>query len=332
LEGVVDVSRSDDVATSRCPEVEAWAEQRRRMEFGPHWIGPDGPRSKWRTKAFSMALGVFARSVRFAGLYGRGRRNALRPELVAFDLPFHSLPASFDGYRILHISDTHLDALPKLGAVAAELLAGVEVDLIALTGDVMAAHDAKPTSAVEPLERLLCNVVVRDCRLAVLGNHDAVPVAEALREIGFQVLINQSLSLERNDERIVLTGLDDVHCFYTEAAHAALFKGDAADFRIALVHSPEMADHAATAGVSLYLCGHTHGGQICLPNGRWLLTRLTRCRHAARGLWWEGPMTGYTSRGLGVSAPTLRFNCPGEMTLITLRRVVGCCEASPGHR
>jgi predicted MPP superfamily phosphohydrolase len=266
-------------------------------------------------------LGIFARGARFAGLYGRGRLNALRPELAAFDLPFPSLPASFDGYRILHISDPHLDALPELGAVAAELLAGVEVDLIALTGDIMAAHDAKPAAAVGPLEPLLRTVAVRDRRLAVLGNHDAGSVADALGEIGFEVLINRSLSLERNDEHIAVTGLDDVHCFYTEAAHAALFEDVAADFRIALVHSPEMADHAATAGVSLYLCGHTHGGQICLPNGRWLLTRLTRCRQAARGLWREGPMTGYTSRGLGVSAPPFRFNCPGEMTLITLRRL-----------
>jgi predicted MPP superfamily phosphohydrolase len=217
--------------------------------------------------------------------------------------------------------------LPELGAVAAELLAGVVVDLIALTGDVMAAHDAKPAAATGPLARLLSNVVVHDRRLAVLGNHDAVAVADALRELGFEVLINQSRLLERNGEHVVVTGLDDVHCFYTEAAHAALLEAVGSDFRIALVHSPEMADHAASAGVSLYLCGHTHGGQICLPNGRWLLTRLTRCRHAGRGLWREGPMTGYTSRGLGVSEPTLRFNCPGEMTLLTLRR-----SSSPPRR
>ena len=94
----------------------------------------------------------------------------------------------------------------------------------------------------------------------------------------------------------------------------------AGDFRIALIHSPEMADHAAAAGVSLYLCGHTHGGQVCLPGGRPILTRLTRCRHAAVGHWREGAMRGYTSHGLGTSWPPLRFNSRGEMTVITLRR------------
>jgi uncharacterized protein len=321
LDGVRGARPFDEDAITRCLEVEAWAERRRRIELGRHWIGPGGSRSKRRTKAFAIAVDLFARSMLLAGLYERGRRNALRPELVKLDLHFPSLPASFDGYRILHISDTHFDALPELSAVAAALLAGLEIDLLALTGDVMAAHDANPALAVRPLEQLLGKVVVRDSRLAVLGNHDAVPVADALKQIGFKVLINESISLERNGDHILVTGLDDVHCFYTEAAHAALFAKNATDFRIALVHSAEMADHAAIAGISLYLCGHTHGGQICLPNGRWLLTRLTRCRHAARGLWQEGYMTGYTSRGLGVSAPTLRFYCPGEMTLITLRRV-----------
>jgi predicted MPP superfamily phosphohydrolase len=81
-----------------------------------------------------------------------------------------------------------------------------------------------------------------------------------------------------------------------------------------------MADHAAAAGYALYLCGHTHGGQICLPGGRIVFSQLVRCRHAASGLWHEGNMVGYTTTGLGVSPPTVRFNVRGEAALITLRR------------
>ncbi|HVH82520.1 MAG TPA: hypothetical protein VM782_24205, partial [Stellaceae bacterium] len=55
------------------------------------------------------------------------------------------------------------------------------------------------------------------------------------------------------------------------------------------------------------------------PGGRVLISRLTRCRHAASGLWRHGRTVGYTSRGLGSSEPTLRFNCSGEITVITLR-------------
>jgi hypothetical protein len=119
------------------------------------------------------------------------------------------------------------------------------------------------------------------------------------QELGFDVLLNESAVLTRGAEHITVTGLDDVHRFFTPDALDALFRsGDG--FRIALVHSAEVADHASTARYALYLCGHTHGGQICLPGGRPIITHLLRCRHASVGLWREGTMVGYTSRGLGV--------------------------------
>ena len=174
----------------------------------------------------------------------------------------------------------------------------------------------------------LQDVRVRGPRLAVLGNHDPVEMATLLEEKGFDVLVNRSRVLERSGERLRVTGLDDVHNFYTDAARAALEDHDGEDHdgenhdgecRIALVHSAEMADFADQAGYALYLSGHTHGGQICLPGGRPVITQLTRCRHAAAGLWRQGRMAGYTSAGLGVSDPPVRFNCRGEVTIITLR-------------
>jgi hypothetical protein len=131
-------------------------------------------------------------------------------------------------------------------------------------------------------------------------------------------LINRSVTLTRKDQRIVVTGLDDVHRFFTPDALRALETTEG--FRIALVHSAEVADYAAATGYALYLSGHTHGGQICLPRGRPIVTRLRRCRHARTGTWSEGKMIGYTSCGLGVGDVPLRFNCRGEVTVITLRR------------
>jgi uncharacterized protein len=296
----------------------SWAADRHAIERGSHWISPAGPRPRWRGELFGVAVRVFGLGMRAVGLYERGRRNALAAQFVKLDLAFAGLPAAFDGYRILHLTDTHLDALPELAAVASNMITGVEVDLLALTGDILANPKAPPKSAIAPLADMLAGLVVRDRRLAVLGNHDPAIVVESLEDIGFEVLLNQSITLARKGQRIVVTGLDDVHCFYTEAARLALFEAHD-DFRIALVHSPEIADHAAEAGIALYLCGHTHGGQICSPGGQALLTRLTRCRHAASGLWQEGSMAGYTSHGLGTSWPPLRYNCPGELTLITLR-------------
>ena len=76
-----------------------------------------------------------------------------------------NLPPSFDGYRILHLSDTHLDCLPELATVAAALLAGIEVDLLALTGDIHGDHRAPVSASIGPLAEAIKGVRVKDRRL-----------------------------------------------------------------------------------------------------------------------------------------------------------------------
>lgn len=297
----------------------AWRSQRLSIEHSRYWFSPAGRRSRWRKWLFSGLLVMLGQCLRLTPLDGRGRRNALDLSLVELDLTFPDLPRPFDGYRILHVSDTHLDVFPELANAARTLLEGLEVDMLAVTGDVHGNHRAPIARSVGLLAEALGGVRVRGPRLAVLGNHDPAEMVEMLVETDFDVLINRSLVLHRDGESLRITGLDDVHSFYTEAARAAL-DDHAGEFRIALVHSAEVADYADEAGYALYLCGHTHGGQICLPGGRPVITQLKRCRHAARGLWRQGSLIGYTSCGLGVSGPPVRFNSRGEVALITLRR------------
>ena len=296
-----------------------WIEQRRAMERSRYWIGRTGRRSRWRKVPFQLLVTLLGGAMRWTPIYARGRGNALDLRRIEFDLVFSQLPESFNGYRILHVSDPHLDHLPELAVAARTLLDDLQVDMLALTGDIH-GHPRTPIErSVGLLSEALAGVTVRGPRLAVLGNHDPAEMAEALGGTGFQVLVNRSLVLTRAGERLRVTGLDDVHSFYTEAARTALHDHDD-EFRVALVHSAEVADDADEAGYSLYLCGHTHGGQICLPGGRPLVTHLSRCRHAARGLWRQGRMTGYTSCGVGVSDLPVRFNTRGELAVITLRR------------
>jgi predicted MPP superfamily phosphohydrolase len=298
---------------------EQWAARRQAILAGRHWSSPNGLRPRWHHGAFSLVLEILGRGLQLTPWYARGVRNALDLELTRLELKVTGLPAVFDGYRILHVSDSHLDVLPSVADAAARLLDGLEVDLLAVTGDVHGRKRHPLSRSVEPLKRALAGVIVRDRRLAVLGNHDPVEMIEALGALGIETLVNRTTALSRGGEVLHVTGLDDVHNFYSPAARTALDqKVDGC--RIALVHSAEMADHAAAAGCALYLCGHTHAGQVCLPGGRIVFTQLVRCRHAASGLWREGAMVGYTSPGLGVSPPAVRFNSRGGAALITLRR------------
>src|SRR5438046_3063735 len=306
--------REEDIVPRR-----VWAERRRRMEAQNTQFGPDGPRAFWRSRIFSAGLSMFYAGARLMRLDGRGRRNALDIQLVGRSISFPDLPRAFDGYRILHLSDTHLDCLPELAAVASRLITGIEVDLLALTGDIHGRQRAPLADSTGPLAELIGAVRVKDRHLAILGNHDPAAMAEALEDLGFKVLINESTVLSRGGEHIVVTGLDDVHRFFTSDALAALSRA-AEGFRIALVHSAEVADYAAAAGYDLYLCGHTHGGQICLPSSRPIITHLLRCGYGSVGLWRDGNMIGYTNSGLGVGDIPLRFNSRGEISIITLRR------------
>ena len=300
-----------------------WAIERRRLETSGHFSGPDGLRSRGRKRLFTRLLDVFGAGLRATPLYARGQANALDLRRVELEVRLAGLPPSFDGYRILHLSDTHLDVLPELVPVVHGLLDGAEVDLLAVTGDVHGDRAAPVARSAGLLGEALRGLKVLGPRLAILGNHDSQGVADQLMGMGFDVLVNRSMEIHRGAGRLMFTGLDDVNSFYTDAARRALeshaLPGAVDECRIALVHSAEMADHAARAGYALYLAGHTHGGQICLPGGRPLVTTLRRCRHGAVGLWREGAMIGYTSTGVGVSHPPVRFNCRGEVAFITLR-------------
>ncbi len=85
------------------------------------------------------------------------------------------------------------------------------------------------------------------------------------------------------------------------------------------MHEPDLADEIARHPVQIQLSGHSHGGQVRLPGiGPLLLPRLGR--RYPMGLYRVGRLRLYTNRGVGRVQPALRFNCPPEITLITLRR------------
>jgi predicted MPP superfamily phosphohydrolase len=141
-----------------------------------------------------------------------------------------------------------------------------------------------------------------------------------IKNMGARVLLNESVVIRRDDVEMWIAGVDDNH--YYQCADIPRAFGDAPDegFRILLVHSPESVAEACAAGCDLYLAGHTHGGQICLPFGIPVI-RNARCpREFLSGSWQSGNLRGYTSRGTGSSGIPARLFCPPEITIHELVR------------
>ena len=299
----------------------AWLEQRRALERQHKRSTPDGPRRKTRTSEpvkLAIRLGL-----KLAGLWPRCVANGVDVQLRTLPIGLPRLPSSFDGYRILHVADPHFDAAPGVADAIVRSVAGVEADLCVFTGDFRAA-DGGPftqTGILEPIAAIVGTVRAADGCLATLGNHDSADMVPALEGLGLRVLLNETWCLRRRDETLTVTGVDDVHRFFTPAALAALAAHDRRRFGLVLAHSPELAGEAAAAGHLLYLCGHTHGGQLCLPGGWPVITHLSRHKDLYAGLWRCGELTGYTSRGAGLSTLPVRLNCRPEVTLLVLRRL-----------
>lgn len=312
------------------PEVELLAARRRLWRHRREELERALASRPWRKHPIRPVAALTRRALRLVRptrAFQRLTARTITLGLTRLSLAFPDLPVGFDGYRILHLTDLHLDAIDGTADAAARAVAGVEADLCVLTGDFRDDVTAPLEPVFESLRHILGNIRAPDGALGVLGNHDSAAMVETLEAMGMRILCNEVVHLRRGPDRIHVTGLDDVHRFHTEAAHVALH-GAPDGFGVALVHSPEIADRAAAAH-RLYLTGHTHGGQICLPGGRPLITGLRRHRHLVSGLWRHGEMVGYTSRGVGASLLPLRFNCRGEIVLVTLRRGPAAAEVSP---
>ncbi len=278
-----------------------------------------GKRSRSRWNWFERILRYLVVILKVIGYYKIGQQNVKDIRVKSFCLEFPFLPKSFDNYTILHLTDLHIDCMIGLDKVIIDKIRDLKYNLCVMTGDYRKSSYGSFKRIMLPMLRISSTIRAEHGSIAVLGNHDTYLMAQHEEEVGIRLLVNESLELYKGKDKIIVTGTDDPFYYYTDNAIYALeenYKG----FKIALVHTSELSDVADKNGYSLYLCGHTHGGQVCLPGGKALLTHQFEGKHYVKGLWKRNNMYGYTSSGCGVSGVPLRFNCPGEVTLITLKR------------
>ncbi len=271
------------------------------------------PLKKWYLAPRLIRLALTA-----AGLRDRGRRNARTIEVREHDVPVRNLPAAFDGYTILHLTDLHMDISPGFPDALVERVRPLRYDLCVMTGDYRGLTYGPCDNALAGLRRLRPHI--GSAVHAVLGNHDSIRMVAPMEAMGYQMLLNEWTRIEVGGEAIYLSGIDDAHYYQLQNFHRAAQDVPRDAVSILLSHTPEVYRLAAHAAFDLMLCGHTHGGQICLPGGVPVLTDARSPRGVSRGSWRHRDMIGYTSVGSGCSILDARFNCPPEVTLHRLRR------------
>ena len=241
------------------------------------------------------------------------------------------LPPAFDGFRIVQISDIHLDEFTEdffLRDVIRRVNA-LAPDLVLITGDFCSRGPLPlrySLPAAHRCARLLTRLTCAQ-RFGILGNHDAVvnpiKIRAYLENADTPMLVNQYVAIERGGQRLWLAGLDDCLSGHPNVDLALPPARQLAESPILLMaHEPDyirnIYTHARGPLVDLVLSGHTHGGQVRLPGTRPLLLP-PGGKLYPEGHYLLGQTQLYVNRGLGTVGVPFRLNCPPEITVATLR-------------
>ena len=294
----------------------------KRLELQAHYSALllSGHHIHVHMEEFPAIAWLLKTSLKITGLWPIAVRNSTNYKIVEHEVLLGNLPQAFDGFRILHLSDLHIEGMIDKGKALQATLSTLEYDLCVLTGDfrfrTYGSYDKTLTLMKELIETLHAPFGVT----GILGNHDWLEMTPGLEDCGIRMLLNEAQALEKGSDAIWLLGLDDVHYYETGDLEKAVGAAPMDTVRILLVHSPEIIPEAGATGMDLYLCGHSHGGQICLPGGHPIITHC-RCPRAYKaGPWQHHTMRGYTSRGVGTSLFPIRLFCQPEIIIHTLRK------------
>lgn len=280
----------------------------------------------WFDVEWSIGFALLVQIIGSAALVWGAMVEPAQLQLIRLTVTTDRLPPDARPWRLLHISDIHLE---RLGRREAQLLAYInqeKPDVILLTGDyVNLSYTCDPQTHAQ-MRQLLAQLSAPHGVYATLGSmpvdrRDVIP--QLFKGLPVTLLRCDWQAIGAEDQQIVLLGLDCTHHIPTDAERLESLMA-AAPLNIPqvlLYHSPELMPQASSHEIDLYLCGHTHGGQVRLPLVGALLTSSQLGRQYVMGLYRRGRTHLYVSRGVGLeglSAPRVRFLCRPEITLITL--------------
>jgi predicted MPP superfamily phosphohydrolase len=228
--------------------------------------------------------------------------------------------------RIVHLSDLHVERTTRRERALPALVAGLEPDLIVVSGDYLNASYADDPRALADLKALLAQLRAPGGVYGCLGTLE-VDLPDLMRPVlsgaGALLLEDQATEVIVGGHRLWLAG---VRCTRDPAADGArlgdlLAGAPPGAMKVVLYHMPDLLPEAAALGVDLVLSGHTHGGQWRLPGFGALVTNSRYGKRYEAGHYRQGETHLVVSRGLGMEGfgmPRARFFCPPEVVLITL--------------
>jgi predicted MPP superfamily phosphohydrolase len=308
--------------------------------FGPSQEQPDPVLLASRRAFISRTAWVLA-AVPFVGvLHGiwKGRFNY---RVIKETLTFKDLPEAFDGFKIVQVSDIHAGSLdhPEKIAYGVDLANAQDPDILVFTGDLV----NNLASEAEDWKETFGRFQAKQGRFSIYGNHDYgdyVPwespeakaanltrLAEIHGEMGFTLLRNEHVVLERNGERLVLAGVENYGKppFKQYGNLNQALKGvQPSDFTVLLSHDPshfdlEVKQHPQP--IALTLSGHTHGMQFGIEIPGWIKWSPVKFMYPKwAGLYEENRRYLYVNRGFGYIAFPGRVGMWPEVTVLELKR------------
>ncbi|MBL4795119.1 MAG: metallophosphoesterase family protein [Pseudomonadales bacterium] len=246
-------------------------------------------------------------------------KSTLDYKLVERNVVVNDLGLEFDGLRILHLSDLHIDAIPDQCEKLISLIKTIDFDLCVMTGDYKFQRCRNDNLCIDLLSNLVNHLKCVEGVLAIRGNHDTDEFMVKLSSLGVNVLQNHKVRITRNKAVLDFVGVEDSRASKSHYLFEAMHQVVATYPTVMLAHTPDLMESAEYLEVDLYLCGHTHGGQFCLPGSIPVINNTGSPRKYISGPWQYKSLQGYTSKGAGVTGLPLRVNCPPEVTVHVLR-------------
>jgi predicted MPP superfamily phosphohydrolase len=157
---------------------------------------------------------VIRTCLKLTGLYGRGRRNAAQIEVRHNYIRLPKIPKAFDGFVILHLSDLHVDMNQGVMEHLRGILQEIKYDLCVLTGDYRGKSFGPYEETLLGMARVCAEL--RKPLYGVLGDHDTIRMTPGLEEIGIRMLLNECETIERNNQRIHLAGIEYAHFYHAD--------------------------------------------------------------------------------------------------------------------